>query len=304
MNAAASAATRGAGQAHSDALVVFGFTDDLASKQIFPALYQMVKKGTLTVPVIGVASLSLSTEQMQQRVRDSVGHEGKIDDPATLDRLLSLLKYVMGDYKNPETFQALKTALGSVERPARYLAITPSLFGTVIKTLGSAGLAKNARVIIAKPFGRDLASAIELNDVAHFGFAEASIFRIDHSRELRHVPHPGGWAALADGARVQSASSELRKERHDDRATVLGGRERHTGHRHAGMEAVVWRSRPLRRGRLRHDAAKDERSRLRSTGSPHSTQAADEGTRPRPRNGTAQELAASSPVQSTRSKSP
>ncbi|MDQ2927849.1 MAG: glucose-6-phosphate dehydrogenase (NADP(+)), partial [Pseudomonadota bacterium] len=180
MSAAPATAERGAGAAHSDALVVFGFTGDLANKQIFPALYQMVKKGTLTVPVIGVASSSLTTEQMQQRVRDSVGREGKIDDPAAFDRLLSLLKYVSGDYKNPTTFEALKTALGSAQRPAHYLAIPPSLFGTVIKSLGAAGLAKDARVIVEKPFGRDLASAIELNAVAHAVFAESSIFRIDH----------------------------------------------------------------------------------------------------------------------------
>jgi len=176
----ASSAPRGAGAPVSDALVVFGFTGDLANKQIFPALYQMVKKGRLTVPVIGVASSSLTTEQMQQRVRDSVGHEGKIDDPAAFDRLLSLLKYVSGDYKNPATFETLKTALGSAQRPAHYLAIPPSLFGTVIKSLGAAGLAKDARVIVEKPFGRDLASAIELNAVAHAVFAESSIFRIDH----------------------------------------------------------------------------------------------------------------------------
>jgi glucose-6-phosphate 1-dehydrogenase len=171
---------RGAGAVHSDALVVFGFTGDLANKQIFPALYQMVKKGRLTVPVIGVASSSLSTEQMQQRVRDSVGHDGKIDDPAAFDRLLSLLKYVSGDYKNPATFEALKEALGAAQRPAHYLAIPPSLFETVIKGLGAAGLAKDARVIVEKPFGRDLASAIELDAVAHAVFPESSIFRIDH----------------------------------------------------------------------------------------------------------------------------
>ena len=171
---------RGASAAHSDALVVFGFTGDLANKQIFPALYAMVKKGTLTVPVIGVASSSLSDEQVQQRVRDSLTREGKIDDPAAFDRLLSLIKYVSGDYKDPATFQALKKALGSAARPAHYLAIPPSLFETVIKGLAAAGLSKDARVIVEKPFGRDLASAIELDAVAHAAFPESSIFRIDH----------------------------------------------------------------------------------------------------------------------------
>jgi glucose-6-phosphate 1-dehydrogenase len=172
--------SRGAGAVHSDALVVFGVTGDLANKQIFPALYEMVKKGTLTVPVIGVASSKLSIEQLQQRVRDSIEHESKLDDPAAFDKLLSLLKYVSGDYKKPETFQALKAALGPAVRPAHYLAIPPVLFETVIKSLGEAGLAHDARVIVEKPFGRDLASAIALDAVAHAAFPESSIFRIDH----------------------------------------------------------------------------------------------------------------------------
>ena len=173
-------AGRGAGAPRSDALVVFGFSGDLASKQIFPALYEMVKKKTLSVPVIGVATTSFSTGQLQQRVRDSIEHESRIDDAPAFDRLLSLLRYVSGDYKNPETFQALKAALGPAERPAHYLAIPPALFATVIKSLGAAGLARDARVIVEKPFGRDLASAIELDAVAHAVFQESSIFRIDH----------------------------------------------------------------------------------------------------------------------------
>ena len=176
----AATVNRGAGAAHSDALVIFGFSGDLAHKQIFPALYQMVKKGALTVPVIGIASTSLSTEDMHQRVRDSVEQEGGIDDPTAFGRLLSLLQYVSGDYKDPATFAALKSALGASKRPAHYLAIPPALFETVIKSLGIAGLAKDARVIVEKPFGRDLASAIELDAVAHSVFPESSIFRIDH----------------------------------------------------------------------------------------------------------------------------
>jgi glucose-6-phosphate 1-dehydrogenase len=169
-----------AGAARSDALVVFGFTGDLANKQIFPALYAMVKKGELTVPVIGVASSSLGTGQWQGRVRSSIEQAGGIDDAAAFDRLLSLIRYVSGDYKKPETFAALKAALGPAARPAHYLAIPPPLFETVIQGLGAAGLAKDARVIVEKPFGRDLASAIELDSVAHSVFPEASIFRIDH----------------------------------------------------------------------------------------------------------------------------
>jgi glucose-6-phosphate 1-dehydrogenase len=174
----------GGGQAgaepRSDALVVFGFTGDLARKKIFPALYAMAKKKTLTVPVIGVASRRLDTAQMHARVRDSLEHEGGIDDPAAFDRLLSLLRYVGGDYRQAETFERLKAALGSARRPAHYLAIPPPLFETVIRSLGAVGLARDARVIVEKPFGRDLASALELDAVAHAVFPESSIFRIDH----------------------------------------------------------------------------------------------------------------------------
>ena len=171
---------RGTPQPHSDALVVFGFTGDLATKQIFPALYRMVKSGALTVPVIGVASTTLSAAEPQQRVRDSIEQHGGIDDAPAFDRLLSLIRYVSGDYQEQATFAALKTALGGAQRPAHYLAIPPTLFATVIRSLGAAGLAKDARVIVEKPFGRDLASAIELGAVAQSVFAESSIFRIDH----------------------------------------------------------------------------------------------------------------------------
>src|SRR5450631_108256 len=176
----ASGAGRDHDAPHSDALVIFGFTGDLATRQIFPALYRMVKTGALTVPVIGVASTSLSAEQVQQRVRDSIEQHGKIDDMPAFDRLLSLLRYVSGDYRQPSTFDTLKQALGNAQRPAYYLAIPPSLFETVIKSLGAVGLANGARVIVEKPFGRDLASAIELGAVAQSVFPESSIFRIDH----------------------------------------------------------------------------------------------------------------------------
>ncbi|MEO8835173.1 MAG: glucose-6-phosphate dehydrogenase [Caldimonas sp.] len=165
---------------HSDALVVFGFTGDLARKKIFPALYAMVKKGELGVPVIGVASSPLEPDAVRQRVRESIEKEGGIDDAAAFDKLLTLVSYVSGDYKKPATFAALKKALGAAKRPAHYLAIPPALFETVIESLGAAGLAKDARVIVEKPFGRDLASAIALDAAAHAVFAESSIFRIDH----------------------------------------------------------------------------------------------------------------------------
>ena len=126
----------GSAELASDALVVFGFTGYLATKKIFPALYAMGKKKMLTVPVIGVASTSLDSEQMHERVRDSLERAGGIDDAAALERLLSLLRYVRGDYKQPQTFQQLKAVLGDAVRPAHYLAIPPALFENVIQSLG------------------------------------------------------------------------------------------------------------------------------------------------------------------------
>lgn len=164
----------------SDALVVFGFTGDLASKKIFPALYAMVKKGALSVPVIGVATSPWTTDERNQHVRDSVSQDAPIDDEAAFNKLLSLIDYVAGDYTHADTFDALKKALGSAKRPAHYLAIPPSLFATVIHGLDASGLADDARVIVEKPFGRDLASAQELNAAALSVFPEDSIFRIDH----------------------------------------------------------------------------------------------------------------------------
>ena len=164
----------------SDALVLFGVTGDLAHKMIFPALYAMVKRGELKVPVIGVALPKWSLERLHKRVTDSIKRSGGIDNKRAIHQLLSLFKYVSGDYKDPNTFAAIKTALDKARRPAYYLAIPPPLFETVIKELGAAKLAENARVIVEKPFGRDLASAKELNEVARSVFPEDSIFRIDH----------------------------------------------------------------------------------------------------------------------------
>ena len=167
-------------RSRSDALVVFGVTGDLAHKKIFPALYALVKKGELEVPVIGVAFPKWSLARLQKRVTDSIRRSGGIDDKRALNHLLSRLSYVSGDYKDPETITRIKESLGSAKRPAHYLAIPPSLFETVIKGLGAAKLAEHARVIVEKPFGRDLASARELNRVARSVFPEDSIFRIDH----------------------------------------------------------------------------------------------------------------------------
>jgi len=164
----------------SDALVLFGVTGDLAHKMIFPALYAMAKRGVLDVPLIGVASSKWSLAQLRKRAEDSIRKAGKIDKPRALRHLLSLLHYVDGDYNDPGTFTALKKALGDARHPAHYLAIPPALFATVIKALGTAGLAEGARVIVEKPFGHDLASARKLNRVARSVFPEDSIFRIDH----------------------------------------------------------------------------------------------------------------------------
>ena len=164
----------------SDALVVFGVTGDLAYKMIFPALYAMARRGMLDVPVVGVASRPLTLTQLRARARDAVESAGPIDDRGALRHLLSLLQYVSGDYNDPGTFAALKQALRKSRHPAHYLAIPPALFETVIKGLGAAGLAEHARVIVEKPFGRDLASARELDRVARSVFREDAIFRIDH----------------------------------------------------------------------------------------------------------------------------
>lgn len=169
----------------SDALVLFGVTGDLAYKKIFPALYAMAKRGALNVPVIGVASSDWDEAVLRERVTDSITKycnldETKITHHAALANLLSLVHYVKGDYKDSATFTTIKKTLGTAQHPAHYLAIPPALFATVIKGLGAAGLAKQGRVIVEKPFGRDLESARELNGVALSVFSENAIFRIDH----------------------------------------------------------------------------------------------------------------------------
>jgi glucose-6-phosphate 1-dehydrogenase len=165
----------------ADALVFFGATGDLARKLIFPALYRMVKRGALDVPVVGVASSRWGLPQLRDYARDAIGQSnGGIDDVETLDKLLALLEYVQGDYGDPNTFTALREAVGTAHLPAHYLAVPPSLFATVIAGLQGAGLNRNARIILEKPFGRDLASARELNEVVRSAFPDDAIFRIDH----------------------------------------------------------------------------------------------------------------------------
>ena len=160
----------------ADALVFFGATGDLAFKKIFPALQAMVKRGHLDVPVIGVARRPV--EEFQSRVKESLEKQGL--DPAAFAKLSSLLHYVRGDYGEASTFQAIRRELGSARRPAYYLAIPPSQFGVVVGQLNKTGCLEGARVIVEKPFGRDLASARELNAILLRCFPEPSIFRIDH----------------------------------------------------------------------------------------------------------------------------
>ncbi|HWN12442.1 MAG TPA: glucose-6-phosphate dehydrogenase, partial [Candidatus Dormibacteraeota bacterium] len=170
----------------SDALVFFGATGDLAHKKIFPALQAMLKRGHLTVPVIGVAKAGWNLDQLRARARDGLEKHGGLD-PAAFEKLCGLLRYVDGDYKDPATFQAIRKELGSAQRPAHYLAIPPVLFEMVVEQLGKAGCATGARVVVEKPFGRDLASAQELNRVLLGAFDEESIFRIDHYLGKRPV---------------------------------------------------------------------------------------------------------------------
>jgi len=164
---------------HSDALVFFGATGDLAYKKIFPALQAMSKRGNLDIPIVGVAKAGWSVDQLRARARESVEKHGGLDREA-FDRMSRLLRYVDGDYHESSTFQALRKELGSAEGPAYYLAIPPALFGLVIEQLEGAGCSTGARVIVEKPFGTDRASAQELNRILLRSFPESAIFRIDH----------------------------------------------------------------------------------------------------------------------------
>ncbi len=166
-------------QEHADAFVFFGASGDLARKQIFPALRAMVAAGELRVPVVGVAFSGWTLDDLRQRARESILAHGEPDDEH-LATLVSLLHYVDGDYNDPATFEALRAEVGDAKRPAHYLAIPPTLFGTVIRGLQSVNLHRDARVIVEKPFGRDLASAQALDDEVQQAFPEESIFRIDH----------------------------------------------------------------------------------------------------------------------------
>jgi glucose-6-phosphate 1-dehydrogenase len=168
-----------ANQPYSDALVFFGATGDLAYKQIFPSLQRLAKRGKLAGPVIGVAKAGWNLDQLKARAKDSLETHGGID-PAGFDVLMSKLRYVDGDYKDPQTFEMVRKELGDAKHPIHYLAIPPSLFGEVMTKLKETGSADGARVVIEKPFGHDLPSAIALNKTVHDTFPEENVFRIDH----------------------------------------------------------------------------------------------------------------------------
>jgi glucose-6-phosphate 1-dehydrogenase len=170
----------------SDALVFLGATGDLAYKKIFPALQAMVTRGHLGVPVIGVANAGWSLEQFRARAQDSLEKHGGVD-PAAFAKLSGLLRYVDGDYQNPATWEILRQELIGIQRPAYYLAIPPVLFETVVDQLVKSGCDRGARVILEKPFGRNLASARALNAILHASFDESAIFRIDHYLGKRPV---------------------------------------------------------------------------------------------------------------------
>jgi glucose-6-phosphate 1-dehydrogenase len=163
----------------SDALVFFGATGDLAYKQIFPAFQALIRRGHLNVPIIGVAKSGWSLDRLRERARDSVAKHGGVE-PAAFAKLCSLLQYIDGDYRDSVTYEALRNALGGAQRPLHYLAIPPSMFATVVEGLAKSGCAKDARLVVEKPFGRDLVSARELNKILASAFPESAIFRIDH----------------------------------------------------------------------------------------------------------------------------
>ena len=210
---------------HSDALVFFGATGDLAYKKIFPALQAMVKRGHLNVPVIGVAKAGWNLDQLRARAHDSLEKHGGLD-PAAFEKLCGLLRYVDGDYTDPATFQALRKELDGAQRPAHYLAIPPVLFGTVVEQLAKSGCAKGARVIVEKPFGHDLASAQELNRISARVFPE--------SAHLSHRPLPRQAAGAQHGVlplRQLVPGAVLEPQPHRERADHHGGRFRRAGPR-------------------------------------------------------------------------
>jgi glucose-6-phosphate 1-dehydrogenase len=163
----------------SDAFVFFGATGDLAYKKVFPALQSMLERGELDMPIVGIARAGWTLERLRERARESLEQNGGLD-PQAFARLSAQLRYIDGDYNDPATFGRLRSLLDGARRPAHYLAIPPSMFETVVRGLGLAGCAEGARVIVEKPFGRDLDSAQALDRTLHQVFPESSVFRIDH----------------------------------------------------------------------------------------------------------------------------
>jgi len=171
---------RSTGRKLSDAFVFFGATGDLAYKKIFPALHNMVRHGTLTCPIIGIAKAGWNLEQLRARARDSVQTNGGGVDESVFAQLVKQLHFIDGDYNDPEVFSKLRKEIGDANSPIHYLAIPPSMFRTVVEQLDKSGCSRDARIIVEKPFGRNLASATELNQILHSVFDESHIFRIDH----------------------------------------------------------------------------------------------------------------------------
>jgi glucose-6-phosphate 1-dehydrogenase len=176
---APTSASSSATEMRSDPIVFFGATGDLAFKQIFPALHALARRGLLDVPVIGVAFSGWDADRLRRRARESVEAHGAVD-PAALRQLLARLNYVDGPYEAAATFTRLRDVLRGVHRPLHYLAVPPSLFEIVVRGLAAAGLADGGRVVVEKPFGRDLASARALNAALRAVFPERAVFRIDH----------------------------------------------------------------------------------------------------------------------------
>ena len=165
---------------HSDALVLFGATGDLAYKKIFPALYAMVRRGHPPFPIVGVSRGGSDLEGLRSRIRESVANASESVDEPAFNALVKELRYVEGDYATADLFEKIRSALGAAKHPLYYLSIPPSAFPKVVELLGKSNCAHGARVVVEKPFGRDLASARHLNEVLHSVFEESSIFRIDH----------------------------------------------------------------------------------------------------------------------------